>query len=423
MSGIVGIVNLDGKPIDQALLHRMTQFMAFRGPDAQDTWVDNHVGFGHAMLRTTEESLREKQPLSLDGMVWITADARVDARADLIRKLESKGNEKLKSVTDAELILHAYHAWGEDCVNHLLGDFAFAIWDGPRKRLFCARDQFGVKPFYYACLKDCLIFSNTLNCVRIHPAVSDELNDLAIADFLLFDLNYNPATTTFADIQRLPPAHTLACAKEALYVNRYWTLPTDDPIYYKRSGEYVEHFRELLCTAVDDRLRTDHVGVFMSGGLDSTGVVATTHQLLSKQTTSPGLRAYTVVYDRLIPDEERYYSGLVASALGIPIHYLVADDYDLYERWNQTQICTPEPCHEPTGLAISFDLLKEISSDVRVAFYGEGPDNLLRYEWQPYIFHLIKNLQIKRLFVDVAFYVSLNTGFPSCQVSSDDLKA
>ncbi len=405
MSGIVGIINLDGAPVDRELLERMTNFMSFRGPDAQDIWIDGHVGFGHTMLRTTEESLNEKQPCSLDGKVWITPDARVDARADLIRKLESKGNKKFMSVTDAELILHAYHTWGEHCVKYLMGDFAFAIWDGPQQRLFCARDHFGVKPFYYAPLKDCLIFSNTLNCVRIHPAVSDELNDLAIADFLLFALNQDPATTTFADIQRLPPAHILGYAKEALYVNRYWTLPTKDTIYYKRSDEYVEHFRDVLRTAVKDRLRTDHVGVFMSGGLDSPGVAATAHQLLSKQKTSPGLRAYTVVYDRLIPDEERYYSGLVASALGIPIHYLVADDYDLYERWDQPQICTPEPCHEPTGLAISFDLLKEISSDVRVAFYAEGPDNLLHYEWQPYIFHLIKSLQIKRLFVDVAFYI------------------
>src|SRR6266851_4305018 len=150
MSGIVGIVNPDGAPVDRHLLQQMTEAMAFRGPDAKEIWSQGSVGFGHAMLRTTHESVHERQPASLDGKVWITADARVDARAELITKLESKGQIKAKAATDAELILHAYHVWGEECVEHLLGDFVFAIWDGRRRRLFCARDHFGVKPLYYA---------------------------------------------------------------------------------------------------------------------------------------------------------------------------------------------------------------------------------------------------------------------------------
>lgn len=147
MSGIVGIVNLDGALVDRDLLWRMTEHMSYRGPDDQEIWIDRHVGFGHTLLRTTFESETEKQPFSLDGKVWLTADARIDARADLIHELESKGGSDFKSANDAELILHAYHAWGEDCVKHLIGDFAFAIWDGRERRLFCARDQLGVKPF------------------------------------------------------------------------------------------------------------------------------------------------------------------------------------------------------------------------------------------------------------------------------------
>ena len=115
MSGIVGILNLDGAPLDRLLLQRMTEFMAFRGPDGQEIWVDGHVGLGHTMLRTTYESAQEQQPCSLDGQVWITADARIDARSDLIQKLEGKSPKQqgLKTATDPELILHAYHAWGK----------------------------------------------------------------------------------------------------------------------------------------------------------------------------------------------------------------------------------------------------------------------------------------------------------------------
>jgi len=118
MSGIVGIVHFDGAPVDRALLRRMTNFMSFRGQDEQRVSVDGNVGFGHALLRATEESGRESQPFTLDGHVWIVADARVDAQADLIRKLAARGEPVDGGVTDVELLLRAYGTWGEECVEH-----------------------------------------------------------------------------------------------------------------------------------------------------------------------------------------------------------------------------------------------------------------------------------------------------------------
>src|SRR5262249_8283436 len=156
--------------------------------------------------------------------------------------------------------------WGPDCVQQLLGDFTFAVWDGRLRRLICARDQFGVKPFYYAQVGNSLVFSNTLNCLRLHPAISDQLNDRAIADFLLFEHNQDLSTTAFADVKRLPPAHLLTCAAGAVRVDRYWSLPTDGNIRYQYPQDYVEHCLELLRAAVSDRLRSNRVAVFMSGG-------------------------------------------------------------------------------------------------------------------------------------------------------------
>src|SRR5437660_1200975 len=206
MSGIVGIVHRDGAPVERKLLRSLVDSLTFRGPDAQEIWSVGPVGFGHTLLGTLAGQLQEKQPCTLDGQVWITADARVDGQAGLKQKLASRGRDRLEGATDAELILHAYHAWGEECVQHLLGDFAFAIWDGRERRLLCARDHFGIKPFYYAELAAGLVFSNTLNGVRLHPEVSDRLDDLAIADFLLGGGTNEPAATSFADIRRLPPA-------------------------------------------------------------------------------------------------------------------------------------------------------------------------------------------------------------------------
>ncbi len=393
MSGIVGIVHLDGSPVDRRLLLRMVESLAYRGPDAQKVWIEGPVGFGHAMLRTTREAEHEQQPASLDGEVWITADARVDGRRELIEKLGSRGRSELQAASDAGLILHAYHVWGEGCVEHLLGDFAFAIWDGRSRRLFCARDHFGVKPFYYAQVSESLVFSNTLDCVRLHPGISDALNELAIADFLLFDFNQEPTTTSFAQIHRLPPAHSLTWSAHNQKRTRYWTLPLDGPLRYKRPVDYVEHFREVLRLAVQDRLRTDRVGVFMSGGLDSTSVAAFAKEALAKQPEGFELRAYTEVYDRLIPHQERFYAGLAAHALGIPIEYIHVDNYTLYERWDQPELHKPEPCHYPLA-AKDYDEFRRIAARTRVVLTGYGGDPALSTSTSSYLWKLLKDRRL-----------------------------
>lgn len=401
MSGIVGIINLDGKPVDWKLLRQMTNFMAYRGPDAQGIWSDGYIGFGHTMLRTTFESEREKQPCSLDGQVWITADARVDARKELIQKLEVKERHDVASATDVELILHAYHVWGEDCIKYLLGDFSFAIWDGQRQRLFCARDHFGVKLFYYARVANCFIFSNTLSCVRKHPAIRDKFNELAIGDFLLFGYNAELSTTTFSDIQRLPPAHELTLSEGALRIKRYWSLPIDGHIIrYKRASDYVDHFKELLREAMADRLRTERVGIFMSGGLDSPTMAATVCELREKQSALVDLRAYCVVYDQA-PDDERYYSELVAQALRIPIEHTVVDDYKMFERWDQPELQRPEP-YDWALLAMDYDVLKAVDTHSRVALYGEDGDALL---FPSTLVDMLKGMPTREVIADVVRYV------------------
>src|SRR2546430_218834 len=150
MSGIVGIYQRDGASIDRALLGCLVDFLSYRGPDSHECWMDGSIGLGHAMLRTTHESQSEHQPASLDERFWITADARLDARTELLQELKRRGHETQPGTPDSELILHAYAAWGPDCVDHLQGDFSFGIWDARNKQLFCARDHFGTKPFYHA---------------------------------------------------------------------------------------------------------------------------------------------------------------------------------------------------------------------------------------------------------------------------------
>lgn len=412
MSGIVGIINADGAPVDRDLLCRLTASLDYRGPDARAVWIDGHVGFGHTMLRTTDESVHERQPLSLDGNVWITADARVDGRAELRRELGGERVAGLDTATDVELILHAYRRWDTGCVDHLLGDFAFAISDGPKRRLFCARDHFGVKPFFYARVRNAFVFSNTLNCLRLHPGVSDTLNEVAIGDFLLFWQNQNPATTTFVDIQRLPGAHFLTWSADRLSVSRYWSLPVDGHIRYKRSSDYVDRFKEILRMAVDDRLRTTRVAVEMSGGLDSTSIAATAKEMLARRGEPFDLCAYSFVYDRLIPDRERHFSGLAAQALAIPIDYLAADDYPLFEPDAKAGGSISEPYYLFQQAAANADFYRMVAAHSRVLLTGWDGDALLSESPKLYFRELVKKGELAELAAGLGWFIGVKHTLP-----------
>jgi len=401
VSGFAGILHLDQAPVERRLLQRLTDFQAFRGPDAQQIWLDGFIGFGHTLFRTTDESQHEQQPFSLDGKTWIVADARVDARRDLIAKLQAHGHENLAAdATDVELILRSYQVWGEDCVLHLLGDFAFAIWDGPQQRLFCARDHMGVKPFFYAHLGSLVVFSNTLDCVRQHPSVSNKLNDLAIADYLLFEMNEDQATTSFADIQRLAPAHRATWSRGGLLMSRYWTMPIDEPIFYKRPEEYVERFKELVREAVGDRLRTNRVGIFMSGGLDSTTLAATACDVLRSRHGSPDVLAMNMT-DADLPDD-RYCAGLVAQHLGIQIQYYDPDAGSVDPDWERTPRLTSEPAPALWALPAQQKYWRQVESCGRVFLFEEGPDNALQFDWRPYIAYLVRRRRYGRLVRDLS---------------------
>ncbi|HXM50969.1 MAG TPA: asparagine synthase-related protein [Pyrinomonadaceae bacterium] len=337
MSGFAGVFHLDGAPVDGAWLETMAAFLAFRGPDASEVWVSGSAGLCHTLLRTSAETDGRPQVTSLDGNVWITGDVRIDDRDTLFAKL-TVPPQILKSACSAELVLHAYGVWGEDCVEHLLGDFSFVIWDAHQEKVFAARDQLGVKPLFYAQVGQCLLVSNTLDSIRQIPIVPDALNESAIGDLLIAGRNCNPVATFFEEIRRLPAAHRLVAGADRLRTEQYWTPPIDEPLYYKRTGDYVDRFHELLRAAVRDRLPDGPLGIFMSGGLDSPAVAATAAQLGANPT------AFTSVYDRLIPDEERYYSGLVARHLEIPILYNVRDD----EPWGWEPDSFPNHTAEPT---------------------------------------------------------------------------
>jgi asparagine synthase (glutamine-hydrolysing) len=410
MSGIVGVLNVDGTPLDDRLLPRLTTFLSFRGPDRQRCrLIEAQVGLGHTLLASTDPSGGVEQPFTLDGRTWIVGDVRLDARNDLLAALAAAPGH---DASDIELILRAYTQWGDRCVEHLLGDFTFALWDGSQQQLFCARDHLGVRPFYYAQCDRAFVFSNTLDCVRQHPAVSRELNDSTIADFLLFGVNQDPGATAFRDIRRLAPGHSITRSTTQTRSRCYWTLPIDEPLFFKSADEYSERFMELLRTSIRERLRTDRVGILMSGGIDSPTLAATALGVLREGSPGFALHAFTSVYDRLIPDEERYYAGLVASHLDIPIHYDVRDDETSLMHWGRIAVHTPEPVDNPAAVAASNEFLGQAASTARVFLYGEGPDNALQYEWRPFVSHLLSGRRVRVLARSVLLDLAVHRRVP-----------
>lgn len=325
MSAFAGIVNVDGARLDRDL-----------------PWIDENVGFF-------------QQPFTVDGELWLIANARIDGAGQCAAE---------------ETILSSYQKSGENCVDHLIGDFAFVIWDKRLRRLFCARDHFGVKPFFFARAGNSFSFSNSLNTLRLDSRVSDELNEIAVGDYLAFGLNQDLTTTIFRDIQRLPAGHTLSLANGAITTRRYWTPTVKDEIRFRDPQSYIDRFNELFSTAVKDRLRTDRVSISMSGGLDSTSIAVIARDLLP-QTGS--VQGFTTVYDQLIPDEERHYSTLAAARIGVPVHHLSADKYGLFE----SELNQPEPFLISPFSGQFNDLLRLMVAHGPVSLTGYDGDALM----------------------------------------------
>lgn len=329
MSGITGIFQRDGQPVDRDVLQRMTDAMHRRGPDRRAIWVEGSIGFGHAALFSTLEAERENQPTTLDGQVWITGDARIDEWDDLRRKLEVKGETLSASVTDIELILRAYRVWGTACVDHLLGDFAFVIWDSREQCLLCARDHSGVKPFYYHLSDRLFVFGSEMRALLAMPDVPQRLNEARVADAIVDETEGVDHTSTFyLDIQRLPRAHSMVIDRTSTQQRRYWSLDSTREIRLKSDQEYAEAFLDVFRKAVICRLRTpERVGSMLSGGVDSSSVVAVARQWL-KATGQAPLRTFSGIHteDNL---ETRTIRQVVAQG-DVQPHFVKVEEFEQF---------------------------------------------------------------------------------------------
>lgn len=322
MSAIAGMYCLDGRPVDRADLERMVASVAHRGPDGAGVWCNGSIGLGHRMLWTTPESLSEKLPFTNQtGDLAITADARIDNRDELMAALDIPLHD---DITDSALIFSAYERWGEYCPEKLLGDFAFAIWDQRRQVLFCARDHFGVKPFYYYCSERAFVFASEIKALLCQPEVPRRLNETRVADYLV-PMFEDKVITFYQDILRLPPAHTMTVSREGARSRQYWSLDPTREIRYSSDEEYAGAFREIFTEAVRCRLRSAYpVGSMLSGGLDSSSIVCVARRLLADD-GSDQLHTFSAIFDDVPECDERHFINAVLAQGELKPHYVHAD--------------------------------------------------------------------------------------------------
>jgi asparagine synthase (glutamine-hydrolysing) len=269
-----------------------------------------------------EGSDRAREPHP-SGLI-LAADARLDNRQEL---LDALAGELSGAPGNADLILAAYLKWGERCPEHLLGDFAFVVWDPKHRRIFGARDQLGVRPFHYAQTGSLLCLASQAYQILRHPEVPRRLNLVSVGCYLL-DLTSEPSRTFFESVLQLPPGHSLSVTSRGQWVHRYWDIDLSKKTVYRNEGDYACHFLEIFRQAVRDRLTTPggRFGVSMSGGLDSTSVAAVATQELDGRNKSP-LLACSFTFKQLRECDESFYVKSLSEALGIETAFIDAESF------------------------------------------------------------------------------------------------
>jgi asparagine synthase (glutamine-hydrolysing) len=293
----------------------MAAAVPHRAVDGTTYWWGEQAGLAYLSLIVTPESQHEHQPY-VEGNCVIIADARIDNRSELTRTLNLTSN----SLTDAGLILAAYHYWGLDCLQHIIGDFAFVIWDSQRKRVLLARDPMAMRPLYYRLEEQRLLFATEVKQIIAAHDVPVEINEPALAAFFAGP-NMPPEWTFYKGIEQLPAGHALIVEEGQHRLWQFWDVDPSYRIQYKNEEDYLEHFRELFKEAVECRLRSiKPVGLLLSGGMDSASVAATVGGLFKTKSTQtfPPFLTFCHAFTEFPECDERYISSLIVNHFGFP---------------------------------------------------------------------------------------------------------
>jgi asparagine synthase (glutamine-hydrolysing) len=322
LSGIAAVIRFDGGRVEPGAVEAMTGAMHYRGVDGIAHWSDGQAALGHCMLHTTAESLQEKQPLvSADAMRVLVFDGWLSNPEELRSDLMARG-ARLRDKTDAELVLHAYEAWGDECPRRIDGEFAFLIWDKQRREVFLARDHVGIKSLQYVWDGARLTVASDMVGIFAAPGIDARPNRGKIAEYLTCEFT-EAEETIWQGVLRPPAAHWMRFGAQGASRGRFWQPPREIEIAYRRDEDYVEHYREMFADCVRRASRTHlPLACDASGGLDSSAIFAMAHDLRRKgKLLAPDVRGYTYFFRDHAGSEidEIEYARAVAAHVGAEI--------------------------------------------------------------------------------------------------------
>jgi asparagine synthase (glutamine-hydrolysing) len=371
MCGICGKIDFTGTSIEKGLMAKMATTLVHRGPDDQGLYLNQNIALGHRRLSVIDLSPSAHQPMSNeDGTLWIVYNGEIYNFAELREELTAKGH-RFRSHSDTEVIIHLYEEEGPECVKRLRGMFAFAIWDDRRKSLFLARDRVGKKPLFYYLDNNCLIFASEIKAILQDTDVNKKPDIIAIHHYLTYQSVPAPFSA-FDGIKKLPPSHYLLYKDKKVHLKRYWKLSYAPKYVVKsatRERDVAEELLGKLKEAVRIRLVSDvPLGVFLSGGIDSSAIVA----LMTAMTDKP-VKSFSIGFKSESYDERRY-ARTVAERFGTE-HVEFVVEPEATEVLPKLVWHYNEPFADQSAIP-TYYVAKLAREHVTVALTGDGSDEI-----------------------------------------------
>jgi asparagine synthase (glutamine-hydrolysing) len=371
MCGITGFVEKNSTPAApfdrEQLIARMCTVMSHRGPDDQGTMVDDTVALGMRRLSIIDLAGGHQPMTSSDGEVTIVFNGEIYNYRELRQHLQSKGYQ-FRTKSDTESILHSYEEYGDACVDQLRGMFAFALWDGRRRKLLIARDRVGEKPLYYSVTDHgTVVFGSEIKCLLQHPEVSREIDPVAVDAYLTFGYIPDPLSI-FKGISKLPPGHLLTVSVGKIHIKQYWDFPHEESSDLTEQ-QYIDELRERLQESVRMRLVSDvPLGAFLSGGVDSSTIVA----FMTREMSEP-VKTFSIGFKEDSYDELKY-ARMVANRFGTDHHELIVtpDVCGIIDKL----ICHFDEPFADQSVIPTYYVSKLARDHVTVVLSGDGGDEL-----------------------------------------------
>ncbi|WOX58349.1 asparagine synthase (glutamine-hydrolyzing) [Methanoculleus receptaculi] len=382
MCGIAGQLHLAGGAADPELVRRMSDLLKHRGPDGDGIYVDGMVALAHRRLAIIDLSEEGHQPMTNeDGTLWLVFNGEIYNYRELMEELIAHGHQ-FRSRTDSEVILHAYEEWGTGCLQRFNGMWAFALWDGRRRELFCARDRLGIKPFYYARTGDSFLFASEIKALRVHPEVGRHPNEKMVSAFLAWGLADHTDQTMFDGVLQLLPAHYMIVGENGIVEHAaFWEVTVNPALESEPdSDEHLSRaFLSLLEDAVDLHLRSDvPVGTCLSGGLDSSTLTVLINRVLRRGSPGgepPRQNTFSACFEDKRCDESTYID-IVVESTGVRSHRVYPAADAIWVDIERLLYINDEPFAALT-LYSQYCVMRLARDEVKVVLDGQGADELL----------------------------------------------